>query len=92
MSRSISSPIHQAMVGYLISARKEAGMTQAAVAEKLGRHQSFVATVEAGQRRIDVVELFEFAWAIGFSPQDAMKTIERLSRSYYDEAQNLLNL
>lgn len=75
MSRSISSPIHQSMVGYLISARRQAGMTQAAVAERLGRHQSFVATVEAGQRRIDVVDLFDFAAAIGFKPADAVKAV-----------------
>lgn len=80
MSRSISSPIHRALVGYLIHTRKEAGLTQAEVAKKLGRHQSFVATIEAGQRRIDVVDLFDFASAIGFSPLAAIEAVEHVSR------------
>lgn len=75
MSRSISSPIHLALVIYLIEQRRQAGMTQAEVAYRLNRHQSFVATVESGQRRIDVVDLFDFADAIGFDPVDAIKSI-----------------
>jgi hypothetical protein len=35
-------------------------------ARRLERYQSFVATVEAGQRKLDVVELLAFADAIGF--------------------------
>ncbi len=50
-----------------------AGLTQADVAKKLRRYQSFVATVESGQRRIDVVEFLDFADAIGFDPRDAIK-------------------
>lgn len=72
MSRSITSPIHNALVEFLILKRKEAKLTQAVVAGKLGRHQSFVATVESGQRRIDIVDLFEFAKAIGFDPNEAI--------------------
>lgn len=48
--------------------REEAGLKQAEVAKTLGRHQPFVSNVESGQRRIDVVELLEFAEAIGFDP------------------------
>ena len=36
-------------------------MTQTQVGEALGRPQSFVAKCEAGERRIDVLELAEFA-------------------------------
>lgn len=51
-------------------------MTQAQVANKLRRYQSFVATVESGQRRIDVIEFLAFAEAIGF---DAGKAIRELA-------------
>lgn len=54
---------------------KKAGLTQAAVAAKLGRYQSFVGTVESGQMRIDVVEFLDFATAIGFDPRDAIKEL-----------------
>ena len=50
-------------------------MTQAEVAKKLKRYQSFVATVETGQRKIDVVELLAFAEAIGFDPREAIKRL-----------------
>ena len=57
----------------MVEKRKKAGMTQAEVAKKLRRYQSFVATVEGGQRKIDVVELLAFAEAIGFDPREAIK-------------------
>lgn len=46
-------------------ARLEAGLTQARVAELLGRPQSFVSKVEAGERRVDFVELQVLAQAYG---------------------------
>lgn len=58
--------------------REKAGLTQAQVAKKLGRYQSFVATVEAGQRRVDVVELLAFAEAIGFEPNEAFKRLAKI--------------
>jgi transcriptional regulator with XRE-family HTH domain len=45
----------------LIEAREHAGLTQREAAERLGRSQSFVAKSESGERRVDVVELAEFA-------------------------------
>jgi transcriptional regulator with XRE-family HTH domain len=77
MSRTIQSPRHRALAALLAEERKKAGLTQAVVAKRLGRHQSFVATVESGQRRIDVIELIEFAAAIGFDASTVIKTIIR---------------
>lgn len=45
----------------LVNARKQAKMTQAAAAAELDEHQSFVSKSESGERRVDVVELAEFA-------------------------------
>ena len=45
----------------LIKVRQEAGLEQAEVAKLLGKTQSHVSKVEAGQRRIDIVVLKEFA-------------------------------
>ncbi len=45
----------------LREARQAAGLTQVGVAAKLRRPQSFVSKCESGERRIDVVELQEFA-------------------------------
>lgn len=75
MSRTLQSPRHEALRCFLIEKRKKAGLTQTEVAKKLKRYQSFVATVETGQRKIDVVELLAFAEAIGFDPREAIKRL-----------------
>ena len=53
----------------LVERRKAAGLTQAAVAERLSLPQSFVAKVENGERRLDLVEFLELAEAVGFEPE-----------------------
>ena len=45
----------------LKEARKLAGLTQAQVAQLLQEPQSFVSKCESGERRVDFVELKEFA-------------------------------
>jgi ribosome-binding protein aMBF1 (putative translation factor) len=45
----------------LREARRTTGLTQMEVAAKLRRPQSFVSKSESGERRVDVVELMEFA-------------------------------
>jgi len=45
----------------LRAARVHAGLTQADVAERLKRPQSFISKCESGERRVDVVELQRFA-------------------------------
>ncbi|PIQ69682.1 MAG: hypothetical protein COY22_00395 [Candidatus Tagabacteria bacterium CG_4_10_14_0_2_um_filter_40_13] len=61
MSKAIYSKVHKYIVEQLKKARKEAGLEQAEVAKLLGKTQSHVSKVEAGQRRIDIVQLKEFA-------------------------------
>jgi len=50
-------------------------MTQLQLAARLGEYQSFVARLESGQRRIDVIEFIELAQAIGFDPATALREI-----------------
>lgn len=45
----------------LVRARTSAGMTQQQLADRLKCHQSLVARIESGDRRIDVVELVVLA-------------------------------
>jgi transcriptional regulator with XRE-family HTH domain len=61
MSRSVYSERYQAFLQRLRAARKEAGFTQEEVSIKLNVHQSYVSKCESGERRVDVVELDEFA-------------------------------
>ena len=80
MPKTLRSPRHEALIALLVKERKKAGLTQAEVAKKLRCYQSFVATVEGGQRRIDVVEFLDFADAIGFDPRDAVKRLRAVGR------------
>lgn len=45
----------------LVLARENSGLTQREAASELGRSQSYVAKSESGERRVDVIELAEFA-------------------------------
>ena len=61
MKKTIYSEEHKHTVKQLIKAREKANLNQEAVARLLGKTQSFVSKLEAGQRRIDLVQLKEFA-------------------------------
>mgnify|MGYP001575071380 CR=1 FL=1 len=61
MSSKIADLDEYKTVEQLKKARQEAGLDQIEVAKLLGKTQSHVSKVEAGQRRIDVVALKEFA-------------------------------
>jgi transcriptional regulator with XRE-family HTH domain len=61
MEKTIFTKSHKDLVGRLIKARKEAKLKQKDAAKKLGRTQSYISKIEAGQRRIDTVQLKEFA-------------------------------
>ena len=65
MPDTIRSPRQDLLVRRLIEARKAVGLTQAELAARFGRHQPFIANVESGQRRIDLIELIDLADVIG---------------------------
>ena len=77
MTKTIRSSGHEALREALIAARKAAGLTQAELATKLKCHQSLVARVESGERRIDVIELIVLARAIGTEAGDLMSVAEQ---------------
>ena len=76
MAKTIRSSGHEALCGALIAARKKAGLTQAQLADRLKCHQSFVARVESGERRIDVVELIVLARALEAVASDLLAVTE----------------
>ena len=68
-SKTIHRKEYKELLAALAQARKDAGMTQAELAKKLKKPQSYVSKVENGERRLDVVELMEIAKAVGFEYQ-----------------------
>ena len=51
-----------------MEARQTAGLTQRELAAKIRRPNSFVWKIEAGERRVDVLEFIEIARALGTDP------------------------
>lgn len=77
MQKTIYSERHRRLAELLIEKRKAAGMTQAEVARALGRHQPFIANIENGDRRVDLVELLAIGDIVGF---DVHAIVEELKR------------
>ncbi|KUM25972.1 DNA-binding protein [Mesorhizobium loti] len=61
MPKSVHSTRHKMVAAALASQRRAKGMSQADVAKVLGRHQPFIANIESGERRVDLVELLDIA-------------------------------
>lgn len=73
--KSLRSPDHLHLIALLVAAREKAGLTQQQLADRLDRHQSFVAKYEGGERRIDVVEFLAIAEAL---EADAARLVREL--------------
>ena len=81
MAKTLGTARHKALVAMLIEARERAGMTQTDLADRLGEYQSFVARLESGQRRVDVVELIELAGILGFDSPSMVKAVQDVSNA-----------
>ena len=73
MSKTLGTSRHRALIAFLTDKRKAAGMSQSELADALGEYQSFVARMESGQRRIDVIEYEKLANILNFDPDDFFK-------------------
>ena len=76
MTKSLRTEGHTALTQALVAARKASGLTQQDVAAQLGRSQSFVAKIELGERRLEVVELVEIARILGVSTGSLIAPVE----------------
>lgn len=61
MVKSLRTKEYSSFVKNLKMAREESCFTQVEVSKKLKRPQSYISKCEAGEQRIDVVELKQFA-------------------------------
>jgi transcriptional regulator with XRE-family HTH domain len=77
MARTFSSARHEALRKYIVEKRKKSRLRQVDLAKLLKRNQSYVTNLERGQKAVEVVELIEWAEAIGFDPADAVKRIAK---------------
>ena len=78
MTKSVFTKQYDRFRKQLVDARKSRGLTQADVAQRLGRPQSFVSKYERGERRLDVVEFLEVAKAVGIDPGKVLEKLEQV--------------
>lgn len=79
MTQSAFSRPYAAFRSLLVAARRSAGLTQADLARKIRRPQSFVSKYERGERRLDVIEFIEVAEALGLRPEAVVRDLAHRS-------------
>ena len=75
MVDSIHTERYQIFRELLVAARQKQGLSQAALADRLGRVQTFVSKYERGERRLDVVEFLDVAAALGLDPHKVLRKL-----------------
>ena len=75
MGKSLRSNAHSVLIHELKNARLKAGLSQQQVATELGQPQSYVAKIELGERRLDIVEFLNLAAALGASWSEILKRV-----------------
>ena len=75
MARGIHDARYRRLIDALADARRDAGLTQLKLAQRLGRQQQFVSKYESGERRLDVVEFADIARLLGLDPADLIAEI-----------------
>ena len=53
--------------------RERQGLSQATVARRLSKHQSFVSKYESGERRLSVIEFIDVVRALGGEPAAVLR-------------------
>jgi len=77
LPKTIYTEKYERLRELLKAERKAAGLTQTAVAKRLGKPPSYVAKYEGGDRRLDVLEFLEVATVIGFDPCRLIRSLRR---------------
>lgn len=86
MTKTLRTPEHVYLCLRLRQVRLDAGLTQADLAERLDKPQSFIAKVETQERRLDVIEFAK--WMMACDGIDvAHQTITALASGLNGEGQ-----
>lgn len=77
MTTSTHTDDYRTLMLVIRQARKAAGLTQQEVADRLKKPQSYIAKVEGGERRIDIVEFIGIARAMHTDPTALFRSVLR---------------
>ncbi len=80
MKKSIHTPEQKKLRKLLLQIRKGAALRQADLAQRLGKHQTFVSNYERGERTLDVLELRQVCKTVGISLTEFVRRLEETLR------------
>jgi transcriptional regulator with XRE-family HTH domain len=75
MPKSVFTGAHVHLVEVLTTARRDSGLTQAELAGRIGKDQSYISIIEGSQRRVDVLEFYALARAMGRDPVELFRIV-----------------
>jgi len=70
-----SSQSYERFLAKMVKVRHDAGLTQRALAQKLGKPYSWVSKIESKERRMDVIEFIAVARALGLSELELLRSV-----------------
>ncbi|RYG96665.1 MAG: XRE family transcriptional regulator [Alphaproteobacteria bacterium] len=68
MFKSIRSDSYLNSLWVVAAARRDRGLTQAELAGRLNKPQSYISKIETGERRLDIAEFYAIAVALEVDP------------------------
>jgi len=71
-AKTIYSETYRQLVQDLRALREQAGWSQTALSQELGWPQQRLSAVEAGARRLDVLEFLQLVRALGLTPEEGI--------------------
>ena len=72
LRKSIHHQLHRDLRATLIKARKDLGWSQRDLADQLGITHSTIGKIETGDRRLDVIEFYEYTKALKLVPSETL--------------------
>lgn len=76
LKTSVHSPEHVWLRNHFVTRRQELGLSQKALAEKLGVIASFIGKVETGDRRLDVIEFIRYCRGLEICPIQTLSELQ----------------
>lgn len=80
MGETVYTPEYQVFLGLLKAAREQSGLTQRGLAARLGKSYSYVAKIETGYARMDIVQIRLYLDAVGTPFLEFMRRFEEAVR------------
>jgi transcriptional regulator with XRE-family HTH domain len=77
LTKSLYTERWELLLATLKRLRNERGLTQAQLARRLGRPQSLVAKIEAGERKLDVCQFIDYMETLDADPAAVVRNLSR---------------